>query len=727
MIRGKGAKIKTAGLAALIMALALSGCGQTSTSVDKGDIALLEPDGVALNYEEATYRNLYDEKVCGGLVYPYTEVYQADHGMNVQRYGAFVGDEVKKGDTLLLANTENLEKSIKEKKEYLAQMQEEYNEYWTDQSEKLEQQKADENYYNTIVTQYEAKQPQQYLTQTDENGNTVQVENPEYTQWNSNASYHDCKTKLMSSTAQVQQTEEAMRQRAELFELDLNYQKLLLKRLQEDLSNETIQSGMSGVVTGMKTFSDSAYVREEDAVMAVSDLNQKYLKTEYISKIEIGKAVDVYALVNGKRVEVEYQPMENEEYARLKDQNRKVYSSFRLLGDGEQTPLGSYGVIVVKKQVKEQVLTIPQSAITWEENTATVYILKDGSSQSVPIQVGMKDGFYAEVLSGIEPGEKIVTEGALTAGSKTVKLEKGSVQNSVSVMGRLEYPSYQYITNPVKYGTTYLVETKMKNYQSVKKGDVLMTIRVEPDTIGLETKQRELQRAKERLEDTKADHKGDTSKEYLKYLENENEKIAELEKVIQEMKEDFATTEIKAPVNGVILGYWGSLPEGTLLSTGSTLARIAEDSTIYVAFEDTNSQVSFGMEAKIEFSDDTDQNHTVSGTVVTVNQNIFEKDLNRESLVLIQVSADEVEDMATSSTEIYWNPSRFNVTIETRRMDNVVLVPKRAVTATGSATYVKLKKENGEVIYQSFVAGGSDNSYYWVVDGLTEGMEVCIE
>ena len=61
------------------------------------------------------------------------------------------------------------------------------------------------------------------------------------------------------------------------------------------------------------------------------------------------------------------------------------------------------------------------------------------------------------------------------------------------------------------------------------------------------------------------------------------------------------------------------------------------------------------------------------------------------------------------------------------KMDNVVLVPKKAVIAYGGATYVRQKLEDGSIIYQSFVAGGSDDKNYWVAQGLTEGTEICIE
>ena len=256
-----------------------------------------------------------------------------------------------------------------------------------------------------------------------------------------------------------------------------------------------------------------------------------------------------------------------------------------------------------------------------------------------------------------------------------------------------------------------------------------MTIRVVPDQIGLERKQKELQRAKERLEDTKAAHKDDTSKEYLKYLDSENERIADLEEVIQDMKKDFATTQIKAPISGIVVSTFWGMEEGKMLSANQNCVYIAEQNSNFIALEDKSGQLTYGMEATIQYSDEEGNEKEAKGKVVTVSQTTFERDLNDENTALIQVSAEDIGEMAGSASlrEVYWNPSRFKVTVAARKMENVVLIPKSAVTVSGTTTYVKLKKENGEVIYQSFVAGGSDTGNYWVAEGLTEGMEVCIE
>ena len=57
----------------------------------------------------------------------------------------------------------------------------------------------------------------------------------------------------------------------------------------------------------------------------------------------------------------------------------------------------------------------------------------------------------------------------------------------------------------------------------------------------------------------------------------------------------------------------------------------------------------------------------------------------------------------------------------------MLIVPKAAVVNKDKSTYVTVVKGDGSVEQRSFVPGGSDNNYYWVVEGLTEGMTICWE
>jgi len=71
--------------------------------------------------------------------------------------------------------------------------------------------------------------------------------------------------------------------------------------------------------------------------------------------------------------------------------------------------------------------------------------------------------------------------------------------------------------------------------------------------------------------------------------------------------------------------------------------------------------------------------------------------------------------------------SKLKATGTVAAMNNVVLVPKKAVKSKDGVTYVNVVQEDGSALPISFLAGGSDGQNYWVVEGLTEGMTICWE
>ena len=74
-----------------------------------------------------------------------------------------------------------------------------------------------------------------------------------------------------------------------------------------------------------------------------------------------------------------------------------------------------------------------------------------------------------------------------------------------------------------------------------------------------------------------------------------------------------------------------------------------------------------------------------------------------------------------------WDRNSFKVKVRTRSEKNVLIVPKSAVTVKDKSAYVTVVKEDGSVEQVSFIPGGSDTNYYWIAEGLEEGMTVCWE
>lgn len=549
-----------------------------------------------------------------------------------------------------------------------------------------------------------------------------------YEKWAADNQFYE--TRYRNALINRQKLEEQLKQRTELYQLDAEYNRVLLQRLQEERDNSTVLSTQKGVVANVRLLSRNDYMNANRPMAVVADLNRKLLKCEFINKAQIGSAEKIFAVIGGTRYEVEYEPMESEEYKRLEEENGKVYTTFYLPEEAADAELGSYAVVVVINEVRENVLSVPKDAVGKEEDGSFVYVLRDGERVYTPVVTGMQDGVYTEILSGLEEGDRVLTEKNAPAADKTAFLGRGSVSHEFTGQGVLVYPVQEWFGCPDIQGTIYFGELMTGLYQQVKKGDVLFTIRVKGDDLELERLERTLQRQRERLAELGKENR----EENRKAVEQMQETVADLEKQLEELQADYAMTEVRAPYDGIVtnlsMELWTqTLKEGDLLQRNQQLLVLAKKGTDYIAVEDANGLLSYGNEAEIEYTGRDGDMKSTTGMVVTLNQASVSADLFGEGYALVRVSGEDAGEMAGSvlNSDGRWSLSRFEVAVTTRKMENVLLVPKKAVLSYGGTTYVKLKQKDGTVLYQSFVAGGSDNANYWVAEGLTEGMEVCIE
>ncbi len=72
--------------------------------------------------------------------------------------------------------------------------------------------------------------------------------------------------------------------------------------------------------------------------------------------------------------------------------------------------LGTTADIKITTAVKETIM-IPERAILLGEETSFVFVDKDGYARQVFVKTGYKDGGKIEVISGINPGDKLIVDG----------------------------------------------------------------------------------------------------------------------------------------------------------------------------------------------------------------------------------------------------------------------------------------------------------------------------
>lgn len=703
-------------LLAISMMAALTGCGgdvQTGGD-DKNAVSLVEPVNAESGTEVAACRNMYSATVYSSYALPYVEEYAFTENVTFDRYGAFPGEQVKKGDVLLYSDTTGLDDQIEKAEENLKAKAERHAEDVESKNESIENAYASlttaQIYYdmckNTIAS-LEArgeKDTDLYASAVAQaNGYKKQVSHYEH-QWN---------------MAKI-----ALEQSVELYDMEYAYEAAQLKKLKSQSKESKLQSQMDGYVVSLVALSQGDRINKDVPVVAIGDTTQKIVKCEYINKATAEKAKDMYAFVNGKRYEVEYQPMETEEYNRLSAQGETIYTTFVVKDEANEIQIGDFVVVNVVNDSREGALSISKSAIKKDESGNYVFVYKDGEAIYTKIETGFSDGTYTEILDGLNDGDVILSEDAHQAdiGRKTVG--KGTFSTTAKVSGSLGYPSNTLIRNEVSYGTTYFVEYNVENYDIVSKGDVLATIRVEKDPITLNRYEKQLQRANERLNDMLNDDVEDDEE----VLADRREAIADIEETIAEIKADFATTTIKADRDGVIVGMTSYEAED-IVQKDQIMFYIADEDTCYIEGTNDNLLMNFGNEVTISYNNMDNQTVTVPGTVANISELGLSSALHTE-YVMFSVPSEYISDMAGSlwgNMTGWWNRNRFTVTATVREMKNVVLVPRSAVWSTNGNTYVDVVDKNGKVVTTSFVAGGFDTANYWVIEGLEEGTEICLE
>ena len=78
-----------------------------------------------------------------------------------------------------------------------------------------------------------------------------------------------------------------------------------------------------------------------------------------------------------------------------------------------------FGRIRIDYDQRANALVIPRTALLDDESDPAVFVARGGKAARVSVKLGYTDGEWAEVLSGLKPGEQVVTAGkvALREGS----------------------------------------------------------------------------------------------------------------------------------------------------------------------------------------------------------------------------------------------------------------------------------------------------------------------
>jgi multidrug efflux pump subunit AcrA (membrane-fusion protein) len=680
----------------------LTGCGSSDAGAEENEIELLEPLSASVSTEIVDYRNLYVYDIKEGAVYPELVEYSFQEDVSFGEYRVFPGESVSAGTVLAKADLTARDRQIKSLQDTID---------------------------NLNVTHSESVAMYQARIKTLEDTNSRLDSTVDYG-----------KIMIQENLFAIERLESELESEEKLYELDLDYYQSQLNKLKSKNAEDTLRAKEAGVVVSISEYLENgSWVSSGSAVMAVATEGEQYFLFEYLPEKTMTKYKETYVVVNGRRYEAEYRPYDSEEYNRLVAKGENVCTRFRILDPEGTLEAGDKGLAVLMTDHRENTLSVPKESIHRDEGGNYVNTLENGQVVKAYVETGLTDGVYTEILEGLTYGQTIQLTEYRTDSGNTAVLERKDYGDPYTGTGSFVYPDTELVTNDLEYGTVTMTELLVEKYQTVNKGDVIATIQVEKDPVALAEQELRLQRLREKLEDTQKElEKLDVIEIYNDHRNQRTSlnntvaslqrQIASAEETLNRMKSDYGTRSLKAPISGMVTRVTDRLA-GAVLSSGEVVAAIASPDTVYLSVSNAKRSLQYGHHLTVTYEDDNGNEQQALGTVVTVTPEGLSRSLWTDS-VYVRLEGDAAAVMAPTEAK-HLSPYLSKVSYQVDGTDNVitdvVIVPLKAVKVLDDQTYVTVLNEDGTRTMRSFIAGGFSTAGYWVVEGLEEGMTVCLD
>lgn len=285
-------------------------------------------------------------------------------------------------------------------------------------------------------------------------------------------------------------------------------------------------------------------------------------------------------------------------------------------------------------------------------------------------------------------------------------------------------------------GTMRLTELLVEKYQYVKAGTPVARVTMEIDEVDLQELERKLLRLQQRYIEAQEEFLESQEKrealfarwppqrtiDTIRYDQAQldfeqtaagyERQIADLQEQIEKLQAQAWQTEIVAEEDGFILDV-SLLQRGQKLDNGTVILQLAPADKICLEFSDKLEHYGYGNQV----------------TLVT-GERVMAQSYDAMVVSAVGKALSSQWDVSVSRLEGDYDIAQllgngpFNVTGQTSVMENVLLVPAEAVTVEKQKYYVTVLGEGGSMTKTQFIPGGSNAMYYWVFDGLEEGVRI---
>ena len=356
----------------LILCVALAGCGKSKDIEETPE--LLPAAGVASDIFTVVRGNNYVPVVHDAAVVAYKEELSLERNATVLEVLVTEGERVKEGQLLISLDLETTREKAEKLEESIA-----YTEQINEIDVSIAQMKIDR-----LKNEY-AK-----LAAEGADDKTLELK-----QFDIRQAELDLKHTKDNQAANLAESRESLR------------------KLYETLESDGIYSPCDGVISSVINLKKGSRITAFDTVITVSDDSRLSIETEYISDSVVNAATGgIYAHIGANKYEVSRVPIDMTDYLSVVLAGGTVTCNFDIVGpEGweNEVSAGDYCALVFINNYAEDRVLIPSNSFLNDSDSRYVYVVGE-HGERVRRDVRLKtntNAIYAEVLEGLEPGERI--------------------------------------------------------------------------------------------------------------------------------------------------------------------------------------------------------------------------------------------------------------------------------------------------------------------------------
>ena len=192
-----------------------------------------------------------------------------------------------------------------------------------------------------------------------------------------------------------------------LWELSLEEMLVNIETLTRQVEAGVLTAPCAGTVVYCAA-SEGSYAMANTPVVWLAKEGSAQLRTDYLTADAVARASEVYAMVDGYRVDMEYIPLERAEYLAMKASGETMQSTFRVTDAlGADVTVGMEVVLFLETDKVEDVLLLPSNAVHRDTGGYYVYRVTADGRERQTVTRGVFTDALVQITQGLEEGEQV--------------------------------------------------------------------------------------------------------------------------------------------------------------------------------------------------------------------------------------------------------------------------------------------------------------------------------